>query len=814
MKKKSSAKIILLSFIIPCAAFLGACAVCRIAPFGGRTLMAVDMADQYVEFFGYLKSVFTGENDLFYTMSKTIGGDMYSFAAYYLFSPLNVIFAFVKLEDLPVAITFLAALKISLCGLFVCLFFLYHSDKKRPAVSLIASTSYALMAYNILYCCNIMWLDGVYAFPAVLLGIERLIREKRSGVYIVALAFSLMANYYIGYMLCIASVIYYICSAGSSGNGRIKDTLGCFALSSLIAGAASAVVLIPVFLSFEGTKAASAETLSLFATFRPLGFISRLFCGRLTSTDLYRGMPAVFCGISASIFAILFFFNRNITVRRKIFSGISAAAIVVSMYVSIINTAWHGFAYPACFPFRYAFVFSLFWLVPAHDCAVEMQGAFRSRIGEKLCSSRLLGAALCAVQLVSVFLCACELKNYAPDDLEYYRDYVVRVRNSIDPIKSSDDSLYRMEKINGDFNYPMLFSYNGLSHYCSTEKAATKDYARKMGLTHWDYFTRYGRGTSAAANSLLGIKYIVSEFEMPEPYEETGRTGDFITYTNPLALPVLFCAPRSALDGVEDTVDLLEYQNRIWTALSGNGMISPIYTKLPIESIAYDNINVTDCGEYTSLEPSDRSNPATVEYTVTADRDGVVYFYGSAEDFSFCWISINGGEENPYFAHDTCWNVLNLGSYSKGDTIKVRIRVQAESLKLIEPYFYYEDLPQLASASKMLSDGTEEVKKISSSRYEWTGRAGGKTVIFSVPYEKGWKAYIDGAETEIRPALGFFCAVDVPEAESYVAGPQPEVTVEFRYVPAGFAAGAIVSLAALIGLLALLFMQKRCINRD
>ena len=93
-----------------CAAILTAvCAVCKIAPFGDRTLLTSDMYGQYSSFIANLRS-----GDIFYNFSQSLGGDYYGRFAYYLASPLNLLTLRVPLSELPAAVTLLIAVKLSL----------------------------------------------------------------------------------------------------------------------------------------------------------------------------------------------------------------------------------------------------------------------------------------------------------------------------------------------------------------------------------------------------------------------------------------------------------------------------------------------------------------------------------------------------------------------------------------------------------------------------------------------------------------------------------------------------------------------------
>ena len=69
---------------------------------------------------------------------------------------------------------------------------------------------YAFSAYFIAYYWNIMWIDAMVYFPLVILGIENIINRRNARIYIAFLALTLLSSYYMGFMTCIFSVIYFL----------------------------------------------------------------------------------------------------------------------------------------------------------------------------------------------------------------------------------------------------------------------------------------------------------------------------------------------------------------------------------------------------------------------------------------------------------------------------------------------------------------------------------------------------------------------------------------------------------------------------
>ena len=92
-------------------------AVLHVFPGLEKTVLTNDLAAQYTDFFSYFKSFFTGENNLLYCLSQTLGNNMWGLLPYYLLSPFNFILLFFTSSQLPTAIFIMTILKIGACGL-------------------------------------------------------------------------------------------------------------------------------------------------------------------------------------------------------------------------------------------------------------------------------------------------------------------------------------------------------------------------------------------------------------------------------------------------------------------------------------------------------------------------------------------------------------------------------------------------------------------------------------------------------------------------------------------------------------------------
>ena len=314
-------KNLLKTFLITLSILLIVFITFGIYPFGDKTIIVIDSNTQYVSFISYLKSVFLGNNDFKYLFSSSLGANFIPLLGYYLMSPFNLLAVLFNLENIKLFMTISIIIKICLCSVTMQYFLNKKFDTEK---SYIFSISYALMAYNIVYMYHLMWLDSVIMFPLVMLGIDYIFKEKNVLLYIISLGLSIIFNYYIGVMICIASVIYFIYKfiLDYKVINRVKVIIN-YCISSLLGGLLSMFILIPSLLGLQGGKASfSLENLDLSFNTSYLNVIAKTFTASLGDGETWHGGPMIACGMFMFVLTIIYFFNKKINKKEKIIDGI------------------------------------------------------------------------------------------------------------------------------------------------------------------------------------------------------------------------------------------------------------------------------------------------------------------------------------------------------------------------------------------------------------------------------------------------------------------------------------------------------------
>lgn len=367
-EKMKKVVLYLLAFLFPLFILIGIFIYLKIYPFGNNTYLPVDAFGQYVNFLQYFRSVFLEDGSIIYSLSKSIGGEMYGLFAYYLLSPYNFITLLFEKGNITFAFDIIMVLKMATCGLT----FTYYLNRRKKAdfTNLIFATMYVFSAYVITYGFNIMWLDAVILLPIVVAGIDDIVSDKKCILYIIALTLTLITNYYIGFMVCIFALLYFIyklLSERLEDKKEILRKIGIFIISSICAALISAVILVPVFIGLQGGRADfSFSDIDLETNFDIKNLISKFSTNAFQIEEIENNaMPPLFCGILANILVLIYFLNSKIKLKEKILSILMILIFLLSFYINGINLMWSMGNIPAWYIYRYAFCFSFMYIILA-----------------------------------------------------------------------------------------------------------------------------------------------------------------------------------------------------------------------------------------------------------------------------------------------------------------------------------------------------------------------------------------------------------------------------------------------------------------
>lgn len=572
---------------------------------GEHSVLVLDLNGQYVYYFEYFRQALLGENSIFYSWSRNLSGEFMGIIGYYLASPFTLITILLPQKYMTTSLFIVELCKLGTQGVTMC-YYLQHSKKMNPLHSIIFSTLWGVCGYAVVQLMDLMWLDGLIYMPLIMLGIEKIIDEKKKVNFIIPLALLFVANFYIGFMMAIFSVLYflfYFCFSTERVYTSAKEkfmTFVDFGVSAIIGAMLSAFMILPVYCSLKlGKFEFTDPDYSLKLQFTAIDMLTRLLPS-CYDTVRNEGLADIYCGVIAILMTPLYILNKNIKPNKKIGYTILLAILFFSMYIKPVDMMWHGGQVPNWLPYRYSFMISYLLIVMSAEvfknysgiCGRDIAGVFagfvayilwaETREYENLDTLGSLWFAVAllfcfallfygfknnpkskAIPIVMTLIVGCELTLNAVDTLKdidadvtfssaiKYDEWKEKWTRVTDEVNSADSGLYRSEKT--DFrtvNDDILLNIKGITHSSSTMNAKTIDFLGCTGFINRGHYTRYNGRNTTLMDDILGIKYIYDEYKnLQDPnYKEIyNYPEDSIkVYENENALPIGYMVSQNS----------------------------------------------------------------------------------------------------------------------------------------------------------------------------------------------------------------------------------------------------------------------------
>lgn len=399
-------KYIIFSFFASAAVMLVIYLVTGVYPFGGNTVLRMDLYHQYGPLFAELYDKVKNGDSLIYSWQSGLGSCFLGNYFNYLSSPIAAVMMFFCHENIPEAIGIMVLIKAALSSASFT-FYLKKSQKNHSVTTVIFGVLYAFCAYMLAYYWNVMWLDAMVLLPIILLGIERIIKNGHIWTYVFSLSLSMFSNYYMSFMLCIFSVIYFFyyyistCPSGSVlsksfkkehpkglinkvKNSRFWRACILFGIGSLLAGGLMAFVLLPTYSILQSCSATSGTFPSDSKTyFKLFDFLANHFTAanttiRSSGDDV---LPNVYCGVLTLILAPLYFFTSSITKKEKATTLGLLTFFYLSFNINGLNYIWHGLHFPNDLPYRFSFMYSFILLIIAYKTFMRLNEFTSKQLG-------------------------------------------------------------------------------------------------------------------------------------------------------------------------------------------------------------------------------------------------------------------------------------------------------------------------------------------------------------------------------------------------------------------------------------------------
>ena len=791
---------LLAAFFVPVLVLVVIFAQRGIFPFGEECFLRTDMYHQYAPFFSEFQYKLTHGGSLLYSWDIGMGVNFSALYAYYLASPMNWLVALCPRQFLIEFMTVLIVIKTGLSGLSFTWYLRKHTGT-REFGSCFFGIFYALSGYMAAYSWNIMWLDCILLFPVILFGLERLVKEKKGMVYCIALGLSILSNYYISIMICIFMVIYaavlVILYPPKKGK-EFAATAGRFTLYSLLAGGLAAVVLLPEIYALQATASGNFDFPKTVSSYFSIFDMIARHMGNVQTEIGLDHWPNIYCGVAVLMLLLLYLGNKNIKIKEKAVYFSLLLFFYASFSVNVLNFIWHGFHYPNSLPCRQSFIYIALVLVMCYKAYLELKNTPWKHIvmafwgaaafvilAEKLVDNEeqfhfaVFYAAILFLALYTGCIYLYHSRKWCRDGvllavlgLVFCESAVNMAVTSIPTtsrtayVKDNEDTMLLADSIRSSVFYRIekgesrtkndgaWMNFPSASLFSSVASAAMSDFFKSVGCE--SSTNAYSvKGSTPFIDALFATRYGIYPDQQPADglKEQIGRQGSMWFYENKYTLPVGFVMPQDMeTNWVLDSGNPANVQNDLSSVLGVSNLL------VPAEGVSEGK-----------------------KLTFTADASGDYYVYVTNKKVEE--VSAEIGERSLSFDNVDRGYFLELGYLPKGQEVIFQSKTDGNPAMQAEIWRFdpeaMEEIYQCLSKSPLeLSSWTD------------TGLAGsintpeGGTMFTSIPYDKGWKIWVDGTAVSGRPVFDAFLGVDLEPGEH---------KIRLSYEPQGLKTGAVIT---------------------
>lgn len=814
-----------------------------IFPFGPRSLLIIDLYHQYAPFLSELQHKLTTGSSLFYSWSGGLGTDFYSTYAYYLASPMNLLIALFTKDDITEVVLLLTLIKIGLSGAFFTAYLKEAYGKKDVAV-VAFSLMYSLSGYIMAYAWNIMWLEGIYLLPLIILGLIRMIRQGKALLYTASLGLLLFSNFYIAFFVVFFIVLYYPVLViqflpDKTARTVLIKTLQTAAFSILALGLA-AVMIIPTVYALGLTSAAgSSFPKDVEQYFNLFDFIGRHF--PLADAVIREGMPNLYCGFAVLVLVPLYFMGRRFSRAEKIANAALIFILIASFNLNVLNYIWHGFHFPNQLPFRNSFVY-VFLIVTLAYRGFHSRPEFSGRLCFGL--TALAAGILLVMQklddkqpgfpeiyvilvIIGLFAIAFTLRQdgdfLSPrfilvftavvlielvtstiwvinkvDSKEYYSSRIgyldgpeiSELFRQIGEIKKRETGFYRMELLpSKTSDDPYLYNYNGVSIFSSMMPNDTVNTMANLGFNTNTLNSYLYKGSTPMMDALLGIKYLISRQSVSGSLKNAIYTKDKLTvYENPDALSIGFLAPESIKRWNSTSSSPFATQNSLVENLTG---VKELFSSIKTSPGTAVNADIRQSGSYRynfTRRSAGSESRLSIKLEDTANKYVYIYYETQANKIDYGYVML-GGKRLDFDAKRS--TVIDVGFCKAGDAVTLEL-VYKEDSDIEGNFGVYADVmdePKYREAVATVRKNSMKIERFSDTRISGSIEAGEPGVLFtSIPWHKGWSVAVDGVKADTFAIDSSFLAFKVTEGRH---------TVDMNYMTPYFPLGGFVTLVSI-----------------
>lgn len=792
-------------------------------PFGSHSVSWCDMTQQVIPLWCDFKDILSGKDGFLLNLQNAGGMNFLGVYFFFLSSPFTFLVVFFEKADIPLLMNIILVLKLCCVSVTSTIYFEKRYASLSCIFKILLSVSFAFCGYSMMFYQNIIWLDIMYLFPILMLGIHALCEKGKPWLLIFSLSAIVIVNFYISYMIFLFLILYFGIYAFYY---RVRDILVFvrLAISVIISLCISAVVWLPSFVQYTASGRKSSILKGLMQ------------CDFFTATETCVPILLSSCLIFAVLAVLL---PRLDSKSQEIKMSVALFfTMCIPIFIEPVNRMWHTGNYMS-FPVRYGFITVFLGFIVCAEGLCDFKNADKgkfsftiasiifclltggfalayvkeniktlSHYAQSLWGTResyrgilvifliLLFSAIIAITFAKKRMISHRILAVVLAITVFYEAYaslmvyVTPAKNSLDmedytafcelEDKIEDDSFYRVnmyEKLI-DANMTGAIGYNSLGHYTSLTDSNYMNAAKSLGYS--GYWMEIGNWNgNIISDALMAVKYRIDQETVGYGIEKTKASLGLLIPSD-CSLPQEIAKTDRAVAVGEIFADMFSLKS------------SPV--------ISYDITYTKEC-EYKKTDSlhilTELGSNNSIVYDIFVNGEQTLYFdcfNGGSNSLeepinkSFS-VYVNGIAVSQVYPSQNNNGMLELGTF-KDESVTVLLQLN----KSVSCYsfgvfgFMVDEIKAVAENYKNYQTeiNGNSIKAIISDDYKGE-------MFISLPFNNGYKITLNGKEIDYKRCLTGFMAINIKNGGE----------LKISFVPPMLKTGlllTIIGVALLVGL--------------
>ena len=570
--------------------------------------------------------------------------------------------------------------------------------------------------------------------------------------------------------------------------------------------------------------------------------------------------PNVFCSLSAVMLALYGLFNKKIPLKEKIFNILLLGFISLSFILRVLDYVWHGFHFPNMLYHRFSFLFSFVLIAAAYRSFTQLRHAnkwslfaviplmlgllvnyfftaepvskvallssFAVTVGvtavlvlyrRKKLLRRIAVIGLCCIITCEMTLCwglAVRKIGYTSrDQYPWKGEYIEAL---LDYTEETDDELFYRTELTypHTLNDSALNDYRGVSIFTSSANVNFNRFGRSLGLSSWPGSNRFSYYEAMPfTNTLCGIKYLIDRTggHYNTDYNLLVANSDNVNLLKNEAYIGMGFMTEEELQSFVSTgmQDVIASQNKMFRLATGEE--APLYTEIEHDRmIAAPDCTFTVRNHTFSYDTTETEDDAEFRIVYEISQDGLYCFTSSAAH-ELDDIEIHRNGEKMFKRSIDARSLFTVGTLKRGDKLEVVFEMKPDVQGAISIDAAVMDYAAFDRGMEKLKDEPWVLTEVTDTSLSGTVEVKEDGFFYtSIPYEPGWRAYVDGKEVPIGESYDTK-EENVKITDAVISFPLSAGThtVTVEYTAPGLRLGAIISGSCLLIFLLLVFLLRK-----